>query len=369
MGEKLNNAVFRDLCRSSGVAMIATDQWLTIRFWNQAASRIFGRRSEEMHGEPILAIVPEDRRELADRLMQRAFYQQETNELEFIAKTPEGKERFLAVTISPIIDPSNKACGVSVCARDVTRRIAHEHRVAETNKMSALGSMAGGVAHHFNNLLGGVLTSIDFAQHSDDPEMLQRTLRNAMSALSRANQLTGHLLAFAEGDHSSSPVDNIREVIAQYVRDREPLLAERGIVLESELSRVDCAVPVKCLRTMLDALLDNACDAMTEQDGVLKIELKREDGDTMLLRLSDTGKGIASCDLPHIFEPFYTTKKMGGHSGQPHAGLGLPVAHGIVKDLQGTIEIRSIESHGTACEIRLPLLIACASERSTPHVQ
>jgi PAS domain S-box-containing protein len=344
---------FCRMCTHAGVALIATDADLRIRFWNASAGRIFGGSSETMLGQPLTSIVPFERRELGTRLFERALYRGEISEFEFPHRSPQGNPIYLAVTISPIFAEAGGTIGISIYVRDVTRRLDLQREIAETQKMSALGSMAGEVAHHFNNVIGGIMTSIDFVQNSDDPAELRRSLRATANALARANKLTRSLLAFAEGDPSDSLRGDPAETIRKFIATIEPRLRSQNIQLETDLQPVQALVPARRMLTILDRVTANAFEAMPE-GGTLRFELAPASENQIVLRICDTGKGIFPENLPHVFEPFFTTKSIDGRDASPHAGLGLAVVHGIVKDLGGTITLASRPAGGTICSVCLP---------------
>lgn len=350
-----DDAFFRHICVHAGVALIATDAQLRIRFWNQAATRLFGGSPEAMQGELLTTIVPADRRSIAERLLQRALARHEASTFEFPHRAPDGTPMFLAVSVSPVIDDTGQSTGVSVYIRDVTRRIESERALTEATKMAALGSMAGAIAHHFNNVLGGLVTSADFAQSSDDPDMLRRVLKSIVGTLSRASGLTQALLAFAEGDHSDGELADIGETVRRFIESVEPKFKRCGIRVEMHIEPVNLRTPARRLRTILDCLTANACEAMP-QGGTLRIEVGVSPNATeVLLRISDTGVGMTELELRHAFEPFFTTKCEGTPGSTEHPGLGLPVVHGIVRSLGGTVTLASIPNEGTCCTVHLPL--------------
>lgn len=354
MAKQADDNFFKDLCLNAGVALIATDGDLRIRFWNPMASRLFGGSPESMVGQSISSIVPSDRRELATRLLERAIHKGEINEFEFHHRDPTGRPVYLAVTVSPIIDQDDGAPGASVCVRDVTRRMELEREMASTQKMSALGSMAGAVAHHFNNFLGGIITSIDFARHSDDPEVLRRALRTTASSLSRASDLTLRLLAFAEGAPADSDARDVAEVVEQFVTDVRPTLETHGCRVEAEIEPVHLALPARKILTILECITDNAREAMSD-GGTVRFALRPAGGGReVLLCVGDTGIGVSEEDRPHVFEPFFTSKRGTTAAGVEHAGLGLAVVHGIVRDLGGHVSLTCPPEGGTVCTIRLP---------------
>jgi len=366
MSNPLSEDFFRHLCLHTGVAMVATDAQLRIRFWNPAAARIFGRPAEAMLGEPITSIVPPERLRVAHRLFERVLHQGQMSEFEFRHDGPAGTPRYLAVSIAPVVDESDECMGVCAYLRNVTRRIESERATAEAQKMSALGSMAGAVAHHFNNLLAGLITTADFSQNSDDPKILRRALQAITSTLTRASKLTLALLAFAEGEHHDDRTEDVTAIVQRFVADLEPSLRETGITIEADLQPIDCRLPAKQVVTILDSLTSNACDAMPA-GGILQVELALiPDGRNMVLRIGDTGPGISENDLGRVFEPFFTTKAAEPTGLADHPGLGLAIVHGIVRSLGGTVTLCSSRTDGTICSVQLPCLAASSRFSGSP---
>lgn len=355
MPESYGEDYFRHVCQQAGVALILTDQQRRIRFWNAAATRLLGASPECMEGEDITSIVPHEKRSLAIKLLDRTLTRGDINELEFRYPQRNGDPMYLAVMISPVVDDAGQSIGVSLYARDVTRRIKAAQEAANAQKMAALGSLAGAIAHYFNNLLGGLVTSADFAQNSDNPETLHRALKSMASTLSRATKLTFGLLAFAEGDHSDSPIEPIPETIDRFTYRLAARAAAQQIRIETQLERPDRLFRARQIETVLDRLTDNAFEAMPE-GGVLRFELLVTPDDRgILLQVSDTGHGIADEHLGHVFEPFFTTKCNNLAQTTNHTGLGLAVVHGIVKSLGGTVTLCSTPQDGTICSIWLPV--------------
>jgi len=277
----------QSLCEHAGIAIIGTDETFVIRFWNMAAERMFECPARTATGQPIWLIIPPERHSLAQRLLERAVLRGETSELELRQQDSAGKTHHLAVTVSPVPNADGQVAGVSICVRDVTKGMELLRDVAETQRMAALGLMAGAVAHHFNNLLGGAMTAMDFAQDAGDPDMLRRAVKTAMWALSRVSGLTFALLAFAEGDHSESPVGDAAAAIEQFVSRLRGEWAGQSIVVETDLRVSGARLPNKRLLTILEVLTTNACEAMAE-GGTLRIELKKGPGTTVILRVCDT---------------------------------------------------------------------------------
>ncbi len=354
---------FRQLCQHAGVAIIATDASFRITFWNDTAQRLLGASSKAMTGQAIMDIVPEERRELARRLLLRTQQRGEVTEFEFRHRDPQGRHVDLAVTVSPLNPPEGDApSGVSVILRNLTRRLDYEREQAQSRKMSALGVMAGAIAHHFNNLFGGILTSIEFAQDSSDARTLRRALKTTAESLGRATEMTIRLLAFAEGDRSRSSGCSLSDTISGYLDGQSERFSGDRIELESRIEEVDVELPARQILSIIDNLVTNACEAM-QDGGRLTVNLERVDeGRTVLLTVADSGRGLDEEQLRRAFEPFYTSKP-DPSVGQGHTGLGLPVVHGIVRDLGGSVTLSSSPSGGALCSIRIPT--SCFMDRDT----
>ena len=218
--------------------------------------------------------------------------------------------------------------------------------------MASLGTLAGGVAQHFNSILGGVGAFVDFALTSGDPVAMRRALQMAAEAAARAAQITHSLLSFSERGHRADLAD-LTEVVLTFSHLVERPLAEKNIELLLDLRPVPIvAVEANRMHQALGNLLTNAEEAMPA-GGQIALTLDR-DADEVVLTFSDSGNGIKPEHLPLIFEPFFTTKGLlGGDRANP--GLGLSVVHGVVVEMGGRIEVQSQEGHGAAFILRFPV--------------
>ncbi len=354
MSEEAPVDYFENLIRTAGMGIIGTDAQLRVQFCNPAAADLLGRSAEELVGGDVRAIVPPERSELAGRLLERILQNGEPVEFELRYPRPDGKLLHLAVSISGI-HQDGRVTGLSVFFRDLSRQLELLRDMAQAQKMAALESMAGGVAHHFNNILGGAITTADFALASDDPDLHKRTLGITITALSRANEVTHGLLSFAEGEHSETVTMDIHQTIERYIAGLEPMLRARNIRLESSIQPTSLALPPKGLTIVLDRLITNAVEAMAG-GGTLTLQLEPAEAGHTVLRIADSGPGISQQVLPRIFEPFFTTKQAERGRTGSHTGLGLAVVHGIVKDLGGSISVTSAPQTGTMFTIRLPAI-------------
>ena len=350
-----SESYFRQLAEQVGIALIATDLDLNIQTWNAAAARIFGAGADRMIGTPIGSIVPQERRMVAERMLRRAIDTGQTYQFAFQHRDTEGIERELAGTIAPIIAETGGCIGTSVCVRDITQRIHLQNELNESRKMASLGALAGGIAHHFNNILGGVITSVDFALASNEPAITNRVLRQTGKALQRATALVNGLLAFAEGGQRPDDLYDFTEIVFGIADEVEAMIDGRGIDFVFNVPKLP-ALPMarSQVHTVLHNIAQNAIEAMPK-GGTLTIDVALRP-DWIVTRITDTGVGLDETAKSHIFEPFWSTKGALSSSTTTTegTGLGLAIAHGLVQTLGGVITVTSAPKKGSCFKVSLP---------------
>jgi PAS domain S-box-containing protein len=240
-----------------------------------------------------------------------------------------------------------------------------ESQLRQSQKMEAVGTLAGGMAHDFNNVLGAILGYGELAQqHAADNSDLRRYLDNVMHAAERAKFLVERILGFSRSGLGDQVMVNVQAVVNETLE----LLATSlpaGIQLQISLNAGDVAVigDPTYLHQVTMNLCINALQAM-DGGGTLGVTVERiaskepktlargsiVAGDYVRLTVTDTGAGIPPHILDRIFDPFFTTKTVGEGTG-----LGLSLVHGIVGDLGGAIEVSSTPGAGTRFEIWLPM--------------
>ncbi len=346
---------YQQLLASAAVAIIATDREYCIVCWNTAADRLLGADTRKMLGKSLYQLVPKNRHKLLRKLLQRTTQRQETTELEFhLPSEAADQTTDLLCILSPITDTVGRVQGVAACLVDETRRTRLAERLTQAEKLASLGTLASGVAHHFNNILGGVATFVDYALSSGDTVAMKRALQMTTEAATRAAKITQSLLSFAKKDGHRTDLADLTEVVMTFSHLVERPLTERNIQLKLDLKPVPIiAVEANRMHQVLGNLLANAEDAMPS-GGEVCLAIQQVH-DQVVLRFSDSGCGIAPEHLPQIFEPFFTTK--GLHSGgeQSNPGLGLSVAHGIVTDMGGRLDVESLVGQGTQFFLRFPI--------------
>jgi PAS domain S-box-containing protein len=252
---------------------------------------------------------------------------------------------------------------------DITEQQRLEAQLQRAQKMEALGTLAGGVAHDLNNILSGIVSYPDLIL-MDLPEdnPLRKPILTIKKSGERAAAIVQDLLTLARRGVVTTKVTNLNQTIKSYLKSPECEKLKEfhpGVTIESDLERNLLNImgsPVHLLKTVMN-LVSNAAEAMPN-GGNIFISTKSEyidkpisgyddvkEGDYVILTVSDSGVGISSENIERIFEPFYTKKVM-GKSG---TGLGMAVVWGTVKDHRGYIDVQSEEGKGTAFTLYFPV--------------
>ncbi len=354
MAEHIND-VFYSIELHSGL-------WLYV---SPAYEQIWGRPVKDLYAQPeqwTSAIVPEDREKVVRARHQLA--SGEEYHIEYRVRRPDGTLRWIedrSYLVGDRHGAPGRAVGVAV---DLTQRHRLEGQLLHAQKMEAMGLLAGGVAHDFNNILTVV---IGFAQMLLDDEPLSpratERLTQIYNAGTRAANLTRQLLVFSRKQAVNRRNIDLNRVASEITEMLRRLIGEH-ITLELALSADPCPTEADAgmIEQVLMNLAVNARDAMpkggkltvaTERisidDAAMRRTSEARPGKFVCLSVRDTGTGIAPENLQRIFEPFFTTKEV-GHG----TGLGLAMAFGIVKQHQGWIEFDSTVGVGTCFRILLP---------------
>ena len=348
-------------------AVIATDLDGRITYWNRFAQSLYGWRGDEVLGHPAAAAVPVQAAKLSDPEIRRTLNAGASwsGELELLRR--DGSRFVARVDCSPINDPDGRPVGVVCVSSDLTDRRMLEEQLRVTQKLEAIGSLAGGVAHDFNNILTAITSYSEMLLDALIPgDPARSDVQEIHQAARRAASLTRQLLAFSRH---------------QVLQPRAMRLDETVRGMEGMLRRLigeDIALRVESAETPLGVMADpgqveqvvmnlvvNARDAMPH-GGALTIGLRRAPvteafarargvdvvpGHYVVLTVQDTGEGMSAEVRERAFEPFFTTKPKGKGTG-----LGLATVYGIVRQSQGFLTLDSAEGRGTMFEVYLPEL-------------
>jgi PAS domain S-box-containing protein len=345
-----------------------------IATWNGAAERLFGFTADEIVGKLMWILIPERHRGEEAAIFERLKTGERIEPYETARTRRDGSEVEVWVTLSLIKDQSAKTIGISTIARDFTEMKRTRRALVEANdaaeaaaqalqqaqKLQALGRLAAGVAHHFNNLLTIVIGNLEEGTARQSAAGLAREpmLTAALSAALRGSGLTRQLLSFSR-----------QQLLQPEIIEPSKRLADTAFLFAASLRKditIETDIPDHLWPIVVDpaelelALLNlalNARDAMPA-GGVLRLTAVNQTiegarpglaGPYLVIGLSDNGTGISPEILPRVFDPFFTTKDVGSGSG-----LGLSQVHGFAHQSGGTVGIETTPGKGTTVRLYLP---------------
>ena len=355
------DAQLRHIMAITPDGIMTTDLKGTITSASAAAAALFGYPPEDLVGSPASALYPGGHA-AASRLM-KALVQKDCitdSHLELLKK--DGSLLEVALWGVLIRDENGTPCGTLGIFRDVSELKRLSRQVFQAERMASVATLAGGIAHNFNNLLMSIqgytsLMMLDVSEKHRHFDMLQK-IENQIATGSR---LTQKLMGFArEGEYSVKLVDLhllIADVLDGFQGAQEHIRVQTDLGAETPAVVADRAQ----IEEAFQNLLLNAADAMPGGGKItcrtrLIHHTAADDRDYSVrpgcyvqVTVADTGHGISAKDLPHIFEPFYSTKEL--HKG---AGLGLASVFGIVKAHGGYVDVTSTPGEGAIFELLLP---------------
>ena len=359
------------------LAVVEWDLDFRVAAWNPSAERIFGYARQEALGQHARFIVPPQYREHVDQVWQALLKQAGGTRSTNDNVTKDGRSISCEWYNTPLIDDSGRVLGVASLVQDVTERVALEERLRQSQKMEAVGRLAGGVAHDFNNLLTVILGySQILADGLPQGSRMAENTAQIKSAADRAAGITRQLLAFSRKTVLSPRIINLNDVVLNLDSLLRRLIGENIEVRTlpaTDLGSVK-ADPSQIEQVLMNLAL-NARDAMP-RGGTVSFETANvtldgsyardhqsvEPGSYVMLAVSDTGEGMTPETQARIFEPFYTTKEVGKGTG-----LGLSMVYGIVKQSGGYIWVYSEPDRGTTFKIYLPRVDQPAELMSGDH--
>jgi PAS domain S-box-containing protein len=352
---------------------------------NNSTLALLGYTKEELIGSPATIIFPEGTAQFLDNKEESLVKKEFFNKHQIFLRTKEGEDIPVIFSVSIMKDKEGDLLGIVGVARDMREILKLQKREKEltaekartetlqeralelqeayskmrkaqsqliqSEKMAAVGKLAGGVAHEINNPMGVIL---GFAQSimkrikEDDP--LYMPLKSIEREAVRCRRLVGDLLTFSRVEKTKEEEVDINHTIDETLSliKAEAELKNVEIIKKYQDNLPLITANKNQLQQVIVNLCNNAIDAMPD-GGKIKLSTK-ETGDQILIEVADTGKGITEEVKKHLFEPFFTTKE-----ADKGTGFGLSLCNEIIQKHKGTIEVQSEQGRGTIFIIKLPV--------------
>ena len=356
------------IIESSVDAIVSKTLEGTILSWNRAAERIFGYSADEMVGTTVYKLIPPELYDEESTILARIARGEQVEHYETTRVRKDGTTITISLTVSPVLDGEGNVVGAASIKRDITEAKRVEQVLRQATKMEAIGRLAGGLAHDFNNHLHALSGFAHFIGR--DPGLSpgsRKDLQQIHKVTERMASLTHQLLAFARQQVLTPETADLSAIVAEAHPMLQRLIGS-NYALEhrdspgSRWVRVDRSQLIQVLMN----LVTNARDAMPQgghlQLNTFTLEVAPDQmvdmsknpvkpGAYAVLEVVDYGVGIAPQDVTRVFEPFFTTKEVGRGTG-----LGLAMVEGIVSQSRGHIQIDTQVGQGSTFRILIPLV-------------
>jgi signal transduction histidine kinase/methyl-accepting chemotaxis protein len=374
--------------QGSPIPIFVIDRDMKVIYWNTALERLSGTGADEVIGteqawkalyeeeQPVLAGLlmmgdpAEIERWYGDKFSHSRLVDGAYEVTDFFPAWGEGG-KWLHITAAPLRDAKGELIGAIETLEDISEQKLLEEQLRHSQKMDAIGQLAGGVAHDFNNILTGIMGFANMLQlKMGENETLGRYVKQIILSAQKGAKLTHSLLAFSRKNVIEQKAIRVNEIIHLSQKLLSHLVRE-DIELRVAMGE-DCLIRGDSMQIeqVLMNLVTNACDAMPE-GGIVTISTERvefdedyirshgygEPGSYVLITVSDSGIGMDEKTRDKIFEPFFTTKKTGKGTG-----LGLAIVYGIIKEHNGYVNVHSEPGKGSAFRLYLPLITDVADE-------
>ncbi len=338
---------FKDVVmRSVGTGLVAVDRMHIVTALNRAAEELVGRPAADVLGRPWSEVFGST---IALKPIQDAIAENPrgTSRYETTLDRPDGSRRAVRLTFSALRSGEGRWLGLMAACEDISEIRDMERRVRQADRLATLGRMAANIAHEIRNPLASLTGAIEVLSGDLVSAQDRARLREIVTGESaRLNQIIENFLAYARPLPVVTASVNVAELIEEVLLLLEHRDLPPGLKVVREFPPDLCwqldGAPV---RQAIWNLCLNSLQAMPA-GGELRVAAWA-DSEVLTIAVSDTGEGIDAADLPHVLEPFYSTRPGG-------SGLGLALVHRTVQEHGGDVDIRSSPGHGTTVLLRLP---------------
>jgi PAS domain S-box-containing protein len=355
LGEEAHRAErhLASVVESANDLVVSMDVDGRVLTWNTAAARITGYEESEVRNCNLCELCLPSQGAALRTVLAAVPSQGRTDPVEVEMVSRGGGSIPISWVCSPMKDTDSRVRGVVAVGRDLTERRKFEAQLLRSEKLAALGVMAGGIAHEIRNPLAVVSAAAQMLLEMPLAREVQQACAGKIhQGVQRIARVVESLLRFARpsNEGAMTPLNLI-----QVVREASALVAGQLRVARVELRTSVPPGPVHVrgnaglLQQLLTNLLLNALNALPGPGGEIRLSLEQGPREA-ILRIADTGRGIRAADLPKVFDPFFTTMPVGQGTG-----LGLSICYAIVQQHDGKIDIASEEGKGATVTVLLPL--------------
>lgn len=350
---------YRTLVESSPGAVLHLDEDGRVTYANPAASTITGRTRADLVGlaAGVLELAVSAERPAVEAAITGALRGVRLRDLEFHILHTDGTPRLLTASLEPVVGETGDPRGAVMLARDMTRERQLQEKLAQSEKLTAMGTLVSGVAHELNNPLAAILGLAQILRSMPADQWAHKDIESIEQNARRCQRIVESLLAFARQNRMTRRPASLNEILGGVLDLHEYQLRMDDIRIERDLDPALPTFPVDVTRwqQVFVNLISNAQQAMVQADSperLLRVET-RHAGGKVVIRVRDTGPGIPEGNRNLVFNPFFTTKETG-------TGLGLGICFGIVKDHGGLIELETDRGPGASFRITVPVTDAVA---------
>ena len=325
-----------------------------IESWNTGAEQIFGYSPKEAIGRSFISLISDEFQETFNTTIERIKAGQEVV-IETTVCRKNGDLFDVSVSLSPHLEAPGTFVGYSAIIRNVTDRKRAEKALLQTEKLASVGRLASSIAHEINNPLEAVTNLLYLLGSRDLDEDTKALIRMAEEELARVSQIATHTLRFYKQSSNRTEVD-LRSLFDSLIALYRARLMNSGIRAVNDAGEHPLLLCFEGeIRQILLNLVGNAFDAM-RAGGILTLRSRKTNApatghEFIRITIADTGTGMEPQVIGRLFEPFFSTKGIGG------TGLGLWIVKGLVEKNQGSIKVRSTAGKrrsGTVITILLP---------------
>lgn len=359
MSEERFSKAFHESPLPSGIQSLSDQRFVDV---NQRLAEVAGWKREDLIGRTPAELFLWEKPELADRWVEGLSRQEPVRDQQARIRTQSGTLHEVLVSLSPVALGGRPH--LLMLAQDVAERALLERQLRQAQKMEAIGQLAAGVAHDFNNILTVIQGHSGLMRQKLDAQSPQtKSLEQISKAANRAATLVRQLLMFSRKQVMQFRYLDLNDALGNAIKMLERLVGEHvQIDFRPQGSLPTVHADPSMMEQIAMNLAVNARDAMpnggrfsittsleTIHRAPTPIDLEQRDGEYVCLTFSDTGTGMDTQILSRIFEPFFTTKPVGKGTG-----LGLSTVFGIVRQHQGWVEVASKPDHGTTFRVYFP---------------